>query len=43
MINGKEAYAFAFLGLLRWLEKPTVIKSTTGAIKESSGGAVWLP
>ncbi len=43
IINGKEAFAFAFLGLLRWLGKPNVLKSTTGAIKESSGGAVWLP
>jgi anhydro-N-acetylmuramic acid kinase len=43
VINGKEAFAFAFLGLLRWLGKPNVLKSTTGARKESSGGAVWLP
>ena len=43
MINGKEAFAFAFLGLLRWLGKPNVLKSSTGAKKESSGGAVWLP
>ena len=43
IINGKEAFAFAFLGLLRWLGKPNVLKSATGASKESSGGAVWLP
>jgi anhydro-N-acetylmuramic acid kinase len=43
IINGKEAFAFAFLGLLRWLGEPNVLKSTTGASKESSGGAVWLP
>lgn len=43
IINGKEAFAFAFLGLLRWLGKPSVLKSATGAIKESSGGAVWMP
>jgi anhydro-N-acetylmuramic acid kinase len=43
VINGKEAFAFAFLGLLRWLGKPNVLKSTTGARKKSSGGAVWLP
>jgi anhydro-N-acetylmuramic acid kinase len=43
IINGKEAFAFAFLGLLRWLGKPNVLNSTTGARKESSGGAVWLP
>jgi anhydro-N-acetylmuramic acid kinase len=43
MINGKEALAFAFLGLLRWLGKPNVLMSATGASKESSGGAVWLP
>jgi len=43
MINGKEAFAFAFLGLLRWLGKPNVLKSATGSIKASSGGAVWMP
>ena len=43
MINGKEAFAFAFLGLQRWLGKSNVLKSATGASKASSGGAVWLP
>ena len=41
--QGKEAYAFAFLGLLRYLNKPNILQSVTGASKASSGGAVWIP
>ena len=43
MIQGKEAYAFAFLGLMRWLKEPNILTSVSGAVKTSSGGAVWLP
>jgi len=43
MADGKEAYGFAFLGLLRWLGENNVYKEVTGASKPSSGGAVWLP
>ncbi|PCJ80663.1 MAG: anhydro-N-acetylmuramic acid kinase [Bacteroidetes bacterium] len=43
MSQGKEAYAFAFLGLLRYLNKPNILRTVTGASKASSGGAVWLP
>lgn len=43
MIHGKEAYAFAFLGLLRFLNKPNTLQSVTGASISSSSGAVWLP
>jgi anhydro-N-acetylmuramic acid kinase len=43
MANGKEAYGFAFLGLLRWLGENNVYQEVTGASKPSSGGAVWLP
>ena len=43
MIHGKEAYAFAFLGLLRFLNKPNTLRSVTGASISSSSGAVWLP
>ena len=43
MIHGKEAYAFAFLGLLRFLNKPNMLQSVTGAFVSSSSGAVWMP
>ena len=43
MIHGKEAYAFAFLGLLRFLNKPNTLQSVTGAFVSSSSGAVWMP
>jgi len=43
MIHGKEAFAFAFLGLLRALNKPNTLQSVTGASKSSASGAIWLP
>ena len=43
MIHGKEAYAFAFLGLLRFFNKPNTLQSVTGAFVSSSSGAVWMP
>ena len=43
MIHGKEAYAFAFLGLLRFFNKPNTLQSVTGASISSSSGAVWMP
>jgi anhydro-N-acetylmuramic acid kinase len=43
MIHGKEAYAFAFLGLLRFLNKPNTLQAVTGAFISSSSGAVWMP
>lgn len=42
-INYKEALVFAFLGLLRMQAKPNCLASVTGATKNSSGGAVYLP
>jgi len=42
-INFKEALIFAFLGLMRWLEEINCLKSVTGAISDSSGGAIYLP
>ena len=43
MIHGKEAYAFAFLGLLRFLNKSNTLQAVTGAFISSSSGAVWMP
>ncbi len=42
-INYKEALVFAFLGLLRMQEKPNCLASVTGASRNVSGGAVYLP
>ncbi|MDZ4751506.1 MAG: anhydro-N-acetylmuramic acid kinase [Flavobacteriales bacterium] len=43
MIQFKEAYVFAFLGLMRWFGANNTIPQVTGARKASSGGAVYLP
>jgi anhydro-N-acetylmuramic acid kinase len=43
VIEFKEALIFAFLGLLRLLERPNALSSVTGAKKNSCGGAVYLP
>ncbi|MCS6981922.1 MAG: anhydro-N-acetylmuramic acid kinase [Flavobacteriales bacterium] len=43
LINFKEAFVFAFLGLLRWLGRPNSLALATGAKTDSSGGAVYLP
>lgn len=40
-IEGKEAHAFAFLGLLRVLGEPNAVPSVTGSRQASSGGALW--
>jgi anhydro-N-acetylmuramic acid kinase len=42
-VNYKEALVFAFLGLLRIEEKPNCLASVTGASRNVSGGAVYLP
>lgn len=41
-VQYKEALIMALLGLLRWRESDTVIKSVTGARRASIGGAVWM-
>ena len=41
LVDGKEAIAFAFLGLLRWLGMPNAMPSWTGASMPSSGGSLW--
>ena len=41
LVDGKEAIAFAFLGLLRSLGMPNATPSWTGASVPSSGGSMW--
>ncbi|MCX6233427.1 MAG: anhydro-N-acetylmuramic acid kinase [Bacteroidetes bacterium] len=43
IIDYKEALIFAFLGILRMEQQPNCLKSVTGADKNSSGGALFLP
>jgi len=42
IIEFKEALVFAFLGVLRILEKENCLKSVTGAKKNNCGGAIYL-
>lgn len=42
IVQYKEAIVMAFLGLMRYLKKPTVLKTVTGATRASSGGALWI-
>ena len=43
IINFKEALIFAFLGYLRWHGINNSLASVTGAIRDSSAGAMHLP
>jgi anhydro-N-acetylmuramic acid kinase len=43
MIQFKEAYVFAFLGLMRYLEIDNTWSTITGASRSSCGGAIYLP
>lgn len=43
IIEYKEALIFAFLGLNRFLEKPNVLNSVTGARKPVSAGSIFIP
>jgi anhydro-N-acetylmuramic acid kinase len=38
----KEAIIMGLLGILRWREEPTVLKTVTGAREQSIGGALWM-
>lgn len=42
LIKYKEALIMALLGVLRWREEDTVMRSVTGALRNSIGGAVWI-
>jgi len=43
LIEYKEALIFAFLGLLRVLNRPNCLQSVTGASNDVCGGAIYLP
>lgn len=42
-IQFKEAMAFAFLGVLKTRKETNILKSVTGAKKDSSGGKIFVP
>lgn len=42
-IDFKEAILFAYFGALRWYNIPYISKTLTGATKDTTGGAIYLP
>lgn len=43
VVANKEALVMALIGALRWREEVNVLSSVTGSLKDSIGGALWLP
>jgi anhydro-N-acetylmuramic acid kinase len=43
LVDYKEAIIFAFLGLLRVIEKPNCLSSVTGAGRDAISGCIYLP
>lgn len=43
LVDFKEALVFALLGLLRWQGRPNTLAGVTGASRDSSGGALYMP
>ncbi len=43
MIDFKEALIFAFMGLLRHLNRVNVLSKYTGSARDHSAGSIWLP
>jgi anhydro-N-acetylmuramic acid kinase len=41
LVDYKEALIIAFMGVLRWREDINVMRSVTGASKDSINGAIW--
>jgi anhydro-N-acetylmuramic acid kinase len=43
LVEFKEALVFALMGVLRMEQKTNVLRSVTGAERDSTGGVVFLP
>ncbi len=43
IVDYKEALIFAFLGVLRYEEQENCLSSVTGAVKDNSGGCIYIP
>lgn len=43
VVDFKEAVVFGLLGVLRWKGEVNTLSSVTGAVRDSIGGAVYLP
>ncbi len=43
IVSFKEAMVFSFMGLLRWLQKPNILSTATGAGQDVCSGLISLP